>query len=79
VILWSQWIDFCCENINTKPIIMRKIALMFVFSLVFFSCEKDYLIPDNEVPDWLKTRISLDEQTIRDNPKYMASWGAWVR
>jgi hypothetical protein len=58
---------------------MRKIALLFVFSLIFFSCEKDYFIPSDEVPDWLNTKISQDEQTIKDNPKYMASYGAWLR
>jgi hypothetical protein len=58
---------------------MRKIALMIVFSLIFFSCEKNSLVPENEIPDWLKTRISQDELKIQENPKYMTSWGAWIR
>ena len=59
---------------------MKKIALMFVLSLAFLSCEKTLPdVPDNEIPVWLKTKISQDEQTIQQSPKYMASWGAWIR
>jgi hypothetical protein len=59
---------------------MKKIALMFVLSIAFLSCEKTLPdVPDDEIPAWLKTRISQDEQTIQDYPKYMASWGAWIR
>jgi hypothetical protein len=58
---------------------MKKLALMFFFSLMFFSCEKDYLIPDREVPDWLKAKISQDEQIIKDSPQLMNSYGAWLR
>ncbi len=53
--------------------------LMFFFSLIFFSCEKDYLIPDKEVPEWLKTKINQDEQIIKDSPQLMNSYGAWLR
>ena len=59
---------------------MKRILIVFFFSLLLFSCEKTLPdVPDNEIPAWLKTRISLDEQIIQDNPKYMASWGAWIR
>lgn len=60
---------------------MKKAALMFFISLIFFSCEKEknYLIPANEIPEWLKTKISQDEMKIQQNPKYMTSWGAWIR
>jgi hypothetical protein len=37
----DDWLDFCCENINTEADIMKKISLMFFVSLIFFSCEKD--------------------------------------
>ena len=46
---------------------------------MFISCEKDNLIPENEVPDWLKTKISQDEQTIIDSPKSMTAYGCWLR
>jgi hypothetical protein len=58
---------------------MRKTALIFFFSLVFFSCEKDFLIPDKEVPDWLKLRISQDEQMMHDYPSSCLYYGAWLR
>jgi len=46
---------------------------------MFFSCEKDYLIPKNEVPEWLKTKISQDEQIIKDSPQSWLNYGAWLR
>jgi hypothetical protein len=52
---------------------------MLVLSIIFFSCEKDYLIPDKEVPEWLKTKINQDEQIIRDSPQLMNAYGAWLR
>jgi hypothetical protein len=59
--------------------IMKKIAFLLTFSFIFFSCEKDYLIPDKEVPEWLKARIQHDEDLIKDSPKLMYSYGAWLR
>ena len=58
---------------------MKKTALMLFFSIMFVSCEKDYLIPDNEVPDWLKTDIKQQEQIIKDSPKSESAYGAWMR
>lgn len=58
---------------------MRRIALIFIFSLIFFSCEKDYLVPKKEVPEWFKTRISQDEKKIKDSPLGLTSYGAWIR
>jgi hypothetical protein len=58
---------------------MRKIALMFFFSLIFFSCEKDFLIPDKEVPEWLKSKIKQEEQIIKESPQLMSAYGAWLR
>jgi hypothetical protein len=58
---------------------MKKFALIFILSFFFISCEKDYLIPNKEVPDWLKTIISQEEQIIKDSPQLMNSFGAWLR
>jgi hypothetical protein len=59
---------------------LRKFVFIYFFSVIFFSCEKTlHDVPDNEIPLWLKTRISQHEQIIRDNPKSMSSWGAWIR
>ena len=37
------------------------------------------MIPDNEVPKWLKEKIAEDEATIKEDPKLMANYGAWIR
>lgn len=53
----------------------------FLFLLVFTisSCEKDYLIPKGEVPDWLKERIAQDEKEIELNPQSGLDIAAWIR
>jgi hypothetical protein len=62
---------------------MKKLILLLLFPLIFISCEKNsdknYLVPENEIPAWLKTRIQQDEQAINATPKYMPSYGAWKR
>jgi hypothetical protein len=58
---------------------MRKTALLFVFSFIFFSCEKDEFVPDNEIPSWLKSKINEDEIIIKDSPQFLYAWGAWIR
>ncbi len=53
---------------------------MFLLSIALFSCERALPdVPESEIPDWLKTRISLDEQRIEVSPKTMSAWGAWIR
>jgi hypothetical protein len=59
---------------------MKKIALMFVLSIALLSCEKTLPdVPENEIPAWLKTRISRDELVITQSPKYLFAYGAWLR
>lgn len=59
---------------------MKNIIISFLTLLLLLSsCEKDYLIPSNEVPDWLKSKISQDELTIKEQPKLMTSYGGWLR
>jgi hypothetical protein len=58
---------------------MKKLMLLLIFPFVIFSCNKDYLVPGNEVPGWLKTKIRQDEQKISDTPKLMYAYGAWLR
>jgi hypothetical protein len=36
-----HWLDFCCENINTKPYNMKGITLLLFFILILLSCEKE--------------------------------------
>jgi hypothetical protein len=58
---------------------MKKTHLLIIGTLLCFSCEKEYLIPKNELPGWLKDEISQDEKIIKSNPKLMQSYGAWIR
>lgn len=60
---------------------MKKSALIFFFSLIIFSCEKEknYLIPGNEIPEWLKAKINQDEQIIKDSPQLMNAYGTSLR
>jgi len=58
---------------------MKKIFFLFAIVLSCLSCEKDYLIPNSEVPKWLKDKISQDEATIKSDPKLMPNYGAWIR
>jgi hypothetical protein len=59
---------------------MKKLALLFTFSLFLFSCEKDnYLVPKKEVPDWLKTKISQAEKLIKEDPNGLIAYAAWIR
>jgi hypothetical protein len=48
---------------------MNKLVFLFIFSLILFSCKKDkekdevvFLIPENEVPVWIKTEMKQIEQ-----------------
>ncbi|NWJ51289.1 MAG: hypothetical protein HXX14_10520 [Bacteroidetes bacterium] len=58
---------------------MKKIVLFTLFSLFLISCKKEHNIPANQVPDWLKSDISKQEQLIKDSPKLMNAYGAWLR
>ena len=44
-----------------------------------FSCNNDYLIPNRNVPDWLKERIAADEKAINEDPKSNLNIAAWIR
>jgi len=60
--------------------VMRRLVLALFISVMFTSCEKTLTdVPENEIPAWLKTRISQDEQIIKDSPQHKSSWGAWIR
>ena len=58
---------------------MKKTFFLLAIILTCLSCKKDYLIPNNEVPSWLKDKISQDEATIKSDPKLMPNYGAWIR
>lgn len=58
---------------------MNKTITLILFCITVISCEKDYLIPANEIPDWLKEQIKISEQKIKDDPSIMPAYGSWVR
>jgi len=59
---------------------MKKLLLLFTITFLLSSCEKDYyLIPANEVPRWLKDRISHDEKIIQSDPQSGLDVAAWIR
>jgi hypothetical protein len=59
--------------------IMNKTGLFILGVILCFACEKEYLIPKNEIPGWLKDKISHDEKIIKSDPKMMENYGAWIR
>lgn len=58
---------------------MKKTLLFLLPLLLFVSCERDYLVPANEVPAWLKDRIAETEKEISSNPKSSLNICAWIR
>jgi hypothetical protein len=58
---------------------VKKILPILVLALFFSSCEKDYLLPESELPQWLKSTIQKAEQAIEENSKTMDAMGAWKR
>ena len=52
---------------------------MILLSILLISCEKEYLVPENELPQWLKNSIRRDEQFIEAHPHGLAAMGAWYR
>ena len=60
---------------------MKHYIIVFSIFLLLASCEKssDYLIPESEVPEWLKARIAQDKKTLESDPRSGLSISAWVR
>ena len=58
---------------------MKKSLVILIISIICISCEKTFLIPEDEIPDWLKKSILKDEEIIKSDPKLMQNYGAWIR
>ena len=58
---------------------MKETFLLVTFFFLLISCDKDYLVPDSEVPKWLKEKIAQDEKIIDSDTKLMQNYGAWIR
>ena len=62
-----------------KETLVRSISPLILLTILLSSCGKEYLVPESEVPQWLKQSIQDDEQSIEQNPRGMAAMGAWKR
>ena len=59
---------------------MKKLVLIIIIPFLMISCEKGYLVPENELPEWLRICIEKDEQIIKIEPvRGTAPYGSWVR
>jgi len=58
---------------------MKSIFILLTFSLSLISCKKDSIIPDSEIPAWLRTRIAVDEMKIEADPQSGLDVAAWIR
>lgn len=58
---------------------MRKLSFLIIVVFCLVSCEKNGLVPDNEIPIWLKERIAHDEAIIKESPHLWYNYGAWMR
>lgn len=63
------------KKVTIAPLLLPIILLFFLL----ISCEKEYLVPESELPQWLKNSIRRDEQFIKDHPHGLAAMGAWNR
>ncbi|MBK9389187.1 MAG: hypothetical protein IPN68_02975 [Bacteroidetes bacterium] len=60
---------------------MKHYLLTIPLLIFLVSCEKssDYLIPESEVPEWLKTSIAQDKKTLESDPRSSLNISAWIR
>ncbi len=58
---------------------MKRVLLLLLPVLLPASCERQYLVPSDEVPAWLKEMISEAEAGESTPPMYTTDFGAWIR
>ena len=60
---------------------MKNLFALLLLTFILTSCEKwpDFLVPDSDVPKWLKERIADDVKTIESNPQSGLNFAAWIR
>lgn len=59
--------------------IMKKALLLLSVMAVLASCEREQLVPDSEVPKWLKERIAQDEEILKTSTQSNLGIAAWMR
>jgi len=58
---------------------MKKFLLCLLPAILLISCERQYLLPSDEVPGWLKKRIADTEEIISSDARSGLSISAWIR
>lgn len=59
---------------------MKNIAFILgCCCILLVCCEKKYLVPEKELPEWLKVSIDADIKEIENNPKSWKALGSWIR
>lgn len=58
---------------------MKKSLLILLFFLSISACTKDKMLPQDEIPNWLKERILEDEELIKSNPQSGRDIACWMR
>ncbi len=58
---------------------MKKTIVLILLTLAMWSCEKDNPGLIDDIPDWLRTQISVLEQEIKADPSSLIAYTAWVR
>lgn len=58
---------------------MKKIVIIIFTVLAFSSCERDSIVPESELPQWLTEKIQSDESYIKEFPKSWIAAGKWIR
>ena len=59
-----------------KTLFYLSVILTF---FLFTDCNKNKLVPEDEVPQWLKEKIAEDEAVIDSASNPMQFCGAWIR
>jgi hypothetical protein len=58
---------------------MKKFLLLLLPAILLISCERQYLLPSDEVPGWLKQSIADTERIISSDSRSGLSISAWIR
>jgi hypothetical protein len=58
---------------------MKQFLLLLLPAMLLISCERQYLLPSDEVPGWLKKSIADTEDIISSDSRSGLTISAWVR
>ena len=73
------WYVFCGILPVENAMKMKKLMLFLLPAVLLISCERDKLLPSDELPGWLKQRIADIEVQMSENPGTGFAVSAWIR